>query len=60
MTCIGILALIKENAAAILAMLLVFEQYLAANRKIKANSTSQLIINLAKAALSPQSKNDGI
>jgi hypothetical protein len=41
-----ILGALKANADTILALWLVFEQYLAANRKIKANSTAQLVLNL--------------
>ena len=40
------LATLKANSEIILAVWLVFEQYLAANKKIKANSTLQLVINL--------------
>jgi hypothetical protein len=41
-----ILGALKTNADTILALWLVFEQYLAANKKIKANSTAQLVLNL--------------
>jgi len=40
------LATVKANGEIILAVWLVFEQYLAANKKIKANSTLQLAVNL--------------
>ena len=40
------LAALKANSEIILATWLVFEQYLAANKKIKANSTAQLVVNL--------------
>ena len=40
------LATLKANGEIILAAWLIFEQYLAANKKIKANSTLQLAINL--------------
>ena len=43
------LAALKANSEIILATWLVFEQYLAANKKIKANSTTQLIVNLVDA-----------
>jgi hypothetical protein len=40
------LATLKANSDIILAAWLILEQYLAANKKIKANSTSQLVVNL--------------
>ena len=43
------LAAVKANGEVILAAWLVFEQYLAANKKIKANSTLQLAVNLVDA-----------
>ena len=42
---------ISANSTQILAVWLVLEQYLAANDKIKANSTFQLISGLIKAIL---------
>jgi hypothetical protein len=47
----GISAAITANSTTILAIWLVLEQYLAANPKIKANSTFQLVSNLIKAGL---------
>ena len=44
-------AFLNANGTWILALWLVFEQYVAANEKLKANSTLQLIINLVKNAL---------
>jgi len=43
------MAALKANSEIILAAWLVFEQYLAANKKIKANSTAQLVVNLVDA-----------
>ena len=43
------LTALKANSEIILAAWLVFEQYLAANKKIKANSTAQLAVNLIDA-----------
>ena len=40
------LAALKANSEVILAAWLIFEQYLAANKNIKANSTAQLVVNL--------------
>lgn len=44
-------AFLNANGTWILALWLVFEQYVAANEKLKANSTLQLVINLVKNAL---------
>jgi hypothetical protein len=41
-----ILGALKANADTILALWLVLEQLLAANKKIKANSSAQLVLNL--------------
>jgi len=43
------LAAVKANGEIILAAWLVFEQYLASTKKIKANSTLQLAVNLVDA-----------
>ena len=45
------LAAVKANGEIILAAWLLFEQYLAANKKIKANSTLQLAVNLVDALI---------
>lgn len=42
------LAFLEANGTWILALWLVFEQYVASNEKLKANSTLQLLINLGK------------
>jgi hypothetical protein len=47
----GLSASFTANSTTILALWLVFEQYLAGNPKIKANSTFQLVSGLIKAAL---------
>ena len=44
-------AFLNANGTWILALWLVFEQYVAANEQLKANSTLQLVINLVKNAL---------
>ena len=44
-------AFLNANGTWILALWLVFEQYVAANEKLKANSTLQLVINLVKNSL---------
>jgi hypothetical protein len=45
MSIAAILAALKANSSFILSIWLLFEQYLAANKKIKANSSAQLILN---------------
>ena len=45
MSLAAIVAFAKANSDAILTVWLIFEQFLAANKKIKANSTAQLIMN---------------
>ncbi len=51
MSLAAILAILKANADTILAIWLVVEQLLAANKNIKANSTSQLILNAVTALI---------
>lgn len=51
MSLAALLAFLEVNGTWILALWLVFEQFVAANEKLKANSTLQLIINLVKNAL---------
>jgi hypothetical protein len=41
-------AFLEANGTWILALWVAFEQYIAANDKLKANSTLQLIVNLGK------------
>ena len=50
------LAFMEVNGTWILALWLVFEQYLAANEKLKSNSTLQLIVNTGKTFLSKFAK----
>ena len=51
MSLAALIAFLNANGTWLLALWLVFEQYLAANDKLKANSTLQLIINLGKQFL---------
>ena len=51
MTFAAIIATVKANADTILAVWLVLEQLLAANKNIKANSTAQLVLNLVGKAV---------
>lgn len=44
MTLTAFLALVEANAGTIFAIWIIFEQYLAANPKLKANSTLQLVV----------------
>jgi hypothetical protein len=48
MSLAALLAFLEANGTWILGLWLVFEQFIAANDKLKANSTLQLIINLGK------------
>lgn len=56
MSLAALLAFLEANGTWILALWVVFEQYIAANDKLKANSTLQLIINLGKKVLSKFAK----
>jgi hypothetical protein len=48
MSLAALLAFLEANGTWILGLWLVFEQFIAANEKLKANSTLQLVINLGK------------
>ena len=47
MSIAAFIAFMEVNGTWILALWIVFEQYLAANKKIKANSTLQLVVTAA-------------
>lgn len=47
----ALIAFLNANGTWLLALWLVFEQYIAANEKLKANSTLQLVINIVKQFL---------
>ena len=51
MSLAALLAFLEANGTWILALWVVFEQYIAANEKLKANSALQLVINLGKKFL---------
>jgi hypothetical protein len=51
MSLAALLAFLEANGSWILALWLVFEQYIAANDKLKANSTLQLVVNIGKQIL---------
>jgi hypothetical protein len=51
MSIAALIAFLEANGTWVLALWLVLEQYIAANEKLKANSTLQLIINLVKSFL---------
>jgi hypothetical protein len=51
MSLAALLAFLEANGTWILALWVAFEQYIAANNKLKANSTLQLVINLGKRFL---------
>lgn len=52
----ALIAFLNANGTWLLALWLVFEQYIAADDKLKANSTLQLVINLGKQFLSKFAK----
>jgi hypothetical protein len=51
MSLAALIAFLEVNGTWILALWVAFEQYIAANNKLKANSTLQLVINLGKKFL---------
>ena len=51
MSLAALIAFLEANGTWILALWLVFEQYIAANEKLKANSTLQLVVNVGKQFL---------
>jgi hypothetical protein len=48
MSLAALIAFLEANGTWILALWVVFEQYIASNDKLKSNSTLQLIINIGK------------
>jgi len=57
MSLAALIAFLEANGTWVLALWIAFEQYIASNDKLKANSTLQLIINLGKNFLGKFSKN---
>jgi hypothetical protein len=49
-------AFMEANGYIVLGLWLVFEQWIAANEKLKSNSTLQLIVNAGKSLLGRYSK----
>jgi hypothetical protein len=49
-------AFLEANGYIVLGLWLVFEQWIAANEKLKSNSTLQLVINAGKSLLGRYSK----
>jgi hypothetical protein len=56
MTCGALIAAFMANKELLLVLWLVLEQWLASTKKIKANSSLQLLVNLINASLK-QNKN---
>jgi hypothetical protein len=56
MSLAALIAFLEANGTWIFALWVAFEQYIAANDKLKSNSTLQLIINLGKKFLGKFSK----
>jgi hypothetical protein len=59
MTCVSILAFLGANKVNLLAAWVVLEQYLAANKNIRANSSLQLILNMVNAFVSANKSQTG-
>ena len=51
MTLAAFLVFMEANGVWIMALWVAFEQFVAANQKLKANSTLQLVINTGKSIL---------
>lgn len=51
MSIAALIAFLEANGTWVLALWLVFEQYIATNEKLKANSTLQLVVNIVKQFL---------
>jgi hypothetical protein len=51
MSLAALIAFLEVNGTWILALWVAFEQYIAANKKLKANSTLQLVVNVGKQFL---------
>ena len=47
----AMIAFLEANGTWVLALWIAFEQYIAANDKLKANSTLQLVVNIGKKFL---------
>ena len=48
MSLAALIAFLEANGTWILALWLAFEQFIAANDKLKSNSTLQLVVNIVK------------
>ena len=57
MSVAALFAFLEANGYILLGLWLVFEQWIAANEKLKSNSTLQLIVNAGKSLLGRYSKN---
>lgn len=51
MSIAALIAFLEANGTWILALWIAFEQFIAADEKLKANSTLQLIVNIGKKFL---------
>ncbi len=56
MSLAALIAFLEANGTWIFALWVAFEQYIAANKKLKANSTLQLVVNIGKKLLSKFAK----
>lgn len=56
MSLAAIIAFAQTHSATLLGLWVLFEQYLASNKKIKANSTLQLILGVIRALVKSTTK----
>ena len=56
MSIAALLAFLEVHGYLVLGLWLLFEQWIAANEKLKANSTLQLVVNLGKQFLGKYGK----
>lgn len=58
MSIAALIAFLEANGTWILALWIAFEQFIAANDKLKANSTLQLVVNVGKKFLGKFAKSN--
>lgn len=56
MSLAALIAFLEANGTWVLALWVVFEQFIASNEKLKANSTLQLVVNVVKKFLGKYAK----
>ena len=58
MSIAALIAFLEANGTWVLALWIAFEQFIAANDKLKANSTLQLVVNIGKKFLGKFAKSN--